>query len=421
MVEDWNEVCNQRRKKDGVQMNWRFIVTLLITIMLVGIFYQLVAQHTNFSLMGLDERKQVRVENALYEQGTVLPGKGFFLSLSIAGIDTKDIQALSVVLADHIDFREIQLNDHFLFRYNKTGNELQEFVLDTCYGNRYHLTRDGESFDFLKEKGKSNGYRLLMGTIKEDLVSSLQNEKMDKRLATEIEKFITADKNFNGKLQVGDEYKILLKHDSNTRQDSLLYVSVLGKKAGLREGYRFERKQGNRDQHSLYSPYSFRSGSMDLSRPFSAMHVVSPFGVRVDPFTGRWVRHLGVDYAAPFGSSINSVRNGIVTLSGPNGGFGNCVIIKHIDGTSTLYGHMYRTLVTAGETVSKGQIIGLVGNTGRSTGPHLHFGLMNAKGGWIDPEQASVGNDDIGFNNTYSKFLTQMGNIKRILWDLGGA
>ena len=101
--------------------------------------------------------------------------------------------------------------------------------------------------------------------------------------------------------------------------------------------------------------------------------VSSGFGFRKDPFTGGVGFHRGMDIAAPAGTAVYPVRGGKVTFSGRQKGYGNVVIVDHGDGFVTKYGHNRANLVDAGTVVGPGTILGEVGSTGRSTGPHLHF------------------------------------------------
>ena len=99
----------------------------------------------------------------------------------------------------------------------------------------------------------------------------------------------------------------------------------------------------------------------------------SAFGPRSDPISGAASYHTGIDMACPQGTSIKAAMSGTVAYASWSNVFGNYVIIKHIDGYQTLYGHMHKIKVKQGQFVSQGQEIGLVGSTGYSTGPHLHF------------------------------------------------
>ncbi len=111
-------------------------------------------------------------------------------------------------------------------------------------------------------------------------------------------------------------------------------------------------------------------------RPVSSGYISSGFGERVDPFSGSAEFHEGIDFAAPEGTRIRAVAAGIVTWAGPRGGYGNMVQIDHGNGYATRYGHAYRVLVHVGQTVNRGDVLALVGDTGRSTGPHVHFEVL---------------------------------------------
>ncbi len=128
-------------------------------------------------------------------------------------------------------------------------------------------------------------------------------------------------------------------------------------------------------------------------RPITKGWLSSNYGTRNDPFTGKPEFHKGVDLAGKEGSDIISVAAGVVTWSGKRYGYGNLVEINHGNGYVTRYGHAKETLVKVGETVKKGQKIALMGNTGRSTGPHVHFEVW-VDGHTVDPAkylQASNG------------------------------
>jgi len=111
-------------------------------------------------------------------------------------------------------------------------------------------------------------------------------------------------------------------------------------------------------------------------RPVNSGYISSGFGERVDPFTGSGEFHEGIDFAASEGTQIRAVAAGIVTWAGPRGGYGNMVQIDHGNGYATRYGHAYKVLVHVGETVNRGDVLALVGDTGRSTGPHVHFEVL---------------------------------------------
>ena len=111
-------------------------------------------------------------------------------------------------------------------------------------------------------------------------------------------------------------------------------------------------------------------------RPVSAGWISSYFGKRTDPFTGKPANHLGIDFAGKMGQEIEAVADGVVTWSGDRYGFGIMVEINHGNGYTTRYAHNSENHVEVGDEVKKGQIIGLMGETGRATGPNLHFEVL---------------------------------------------
>jgi murein DD-endopeptidase MepM/ murein hydrolase activator NlpD len=119
--------------------------------------------------------------------------------------------------------------------------------------------------------------------------------------------------------------------------------------------------------------------------------ITSRYGWRTHPLTGNRRFHSGLDIAAPSGSPVVATGAGTVISAGWNGGYGKAIIIQHSDTQQTLYGHLSEVSVQAGQTIAQGTVIGLVGSTGNSTGPHLHFEsrMPNIAGVWsaVDPTQ----------------------------------
>ncbi len=114
--------------------------------------------------------------------------------------------------------------------------------------------------------------------------------------------------------------------------------------------------------------------------------LTSTFGYRADPFLGRLALHPGVDLAEAYGSEIHAAAAGRVAHAGPAGGYGNMVEIDHGNGLATRYAHMSDVLVEEGQQVDKGAVLGRLGSTGRSTGPHLHY-EVRVDGEPVDPER----------------------------------
>jgi murein DD-endopeptidase MepM/ murein hydrolase activator NlpD len=101
--------------------------------------------------------------------------------------------------------------------------------------------------------------------------------------------------------------------------------------------------------------------------------ITSSFGQREDPFNGEGAFHSGIDISAGFGTPVHAAADGVVQTASMESGYGREVVLDHGNGIETLYGHLSGFTVTAGQQVREGQVIGYVGMSGRSTGPHLHY------------------------------------------------
>jgi len=111
-------------------------------------------------------------------------------------------------------------------------------------------------------------------------------------------------------------------------------------------------------------------------RPIKKGWMSSAYGRRIDPFTGRPAWHKGVDFAGKEGAEVIAVGSGVITWADTRGGYGNLVEINHGEGVVTRYGHNKEILVNVGDIITKGQVISLMGSTGRSTGAHVHFEVI---------------------------------------------
>lgn len=113
--------------------------------------------------------------------------------------------------------------------------------------------------------------------------------------------------------------------------------------------------------------------SIPSTLPASLEFISSGFGYRADPFTGGGAFHAGLDFRGPIGAPIYAAATGVVSFAGVKQGYGNCVEVSHGNGLVTRYAHMSRIIAHEGLQVRAGEVIGQIGSTGRSTGPHLHF------------------------------------------------
>ena len=174
-----------------------------------------------------------------------------------------------------------------------------------------------------------------------------------------------------------EEYELLLA-ESEAKQDDLLLEIAAKEK---------EYKEAKHNEELARLALQGQNPPSDATwiTPVSGFTLTSAFGMRKHPVLGVVRMHNGVDMACPQGTPIYATRAGKVTIASYQaGGAGNYVSINHLDGFSSVYMHMTHYVVSAGQSVSQGQLIGYVGSTGISTGPHLHFGVSYA-GTYVNP------------------------------------
>ena len=135
---------------------------------------------------------------------------------------------------------------------------------------------------------------------------------------------------------------------------------------------------------SLVDKRKIRKATFIAGRPIKKGWLTSRFGARTDPFTGKRKMHSGIDFADKANTEILSVAAGVVTKSDARAGYGRSVEVTHSSGYQTRYSHNSRNLVEVGDIVRKGEVIALMGSSGRSTGPHVHFEVIK-DGNRVDP------------------------------------
>ncbi|MCX5795669.1 MAG: M23 family metallopeptidase [Elusimicrobia bacterium] len=188
------------------------------------------------------------------------------------------------------------------------------------------------------------------------------------------------------------------------RKDTETLSGIVAKfKGGGQQARQFREwvvKANGLPGYAILDDYVFEKGSRVLlpgikinfdtyHYPVNSVHRLSSrFGLRRHPISHERRRHVGIDIPKPYGTPVYPARSGVVVEAGWREGYGMLVIIRHPDGFSTRYGHMSKILVKVGQLVQRGKtLIGKVGSTGNSTGPHLHFEVRNRNGDPVNPSQ----------------------------------
>ncbi|MDP3653217.1 MAG: M23 family metallopeptidase [Rhodoferax sp.] len=230
--------------------------------------------------------------------------------------------------------------------------------------------------------------RLASGTIKSSLFAATDDARIPDTIATQLAEIFSGDIDFHRALRKGDRFSVVyetLEGDGEPMRAGRVLSAEFINAGKTHQAMWFQEPATTASSvasstatHSLTKGGYYTLAGQSLHRAFLASpmefsRITSGFKMRFHPILQTWRAHNGVDYAAPTGTPIRSVGEGVVDFAGVQGGYGNIVMVKHNNSDTTVYAHLSRINVKRGEHVSQGQHIGAVGSTGWATGPHLHF------------------------------------------------
>jgi murein DD-endopeptidase MepM/ murein hydrolase activator NlpD len=217
------------------------------------------------------------------------------------------------------------------------------------------------------------GTRLAGGVIRSSLFAATDEARIPDSVAEQVAEMFSGDIDFYRELRKGDRfsvvYETLQADGEHVRAGRVLSAEFVNKGKAYQAVW--FQEPGTKGQYYTLEGNSLRKAF--LSSPLEFSRITSGFGGRVHPISRQFKNHTGVDYAAPTGTAVRTVGDGVVAFAGRQGGYGNVIEVKHRDGKSTLFAHLSRIGVRLGQKVEQGEVIGAVGTTGYSTGPHLHF------------------------------------------------
>lgn len=229
--------------------------------------------------------------------------------------------------------------------------------------------------------------RLASGTINSSLFAATDDARIPDTIAIQLAEIFAGDIDFHRALRKGDRFSVTyetLEGDGEPmRAGRVLNAEFVNAGKSFQAMWFQEPVTGGNAAASTASHTLTKGGYYTLAgeslrraflaSPMEFSRVTSGFKMRFHPILQTWRAHLGVDYAAPIGTPVRSVADGVVEFAGVQNGFGNVVMVKHGNSNVTVYAHLSRIAVRGGQSVSQGQNVGAVGQTGWATGPHLHF------------------------------------------------
>lgn len=222
---------------------------------------------------------------------------------------------------------------------------------------------------------------VVSGTINASLWQAFERAGADGRLAAGLADIFAYTIDFATETQRGDKFYVAFEstwHDGSRVQIGRIVAARYVGKIGDHHAYRWNDAYYDASGESVERQF--------LRSPLRTTRITSSYGRRFHPVLGKMKMHAGVDYGAPTGTPVQAVADGTVTFAGFKGANGKLVALRHAGGYTTYYAHLSHigSGVRTGVRVKKKQVIGKVGSTGRSTGPHLHFG-MKRNGAYINP------------------------------------
>jgi murein DD-endopeptidase MepM/ murein hydrolase activator NlpD len=206
------------------------------------------------------------------------------------------------------------------------------------------------------------------GVVQSSLFAAADDAGIPDSIAMQLGDVFSGDIDFHRDLRKGDQFAVVYE---------LHYLGGRPVRAGrlLAAEFTNNRKtfRALHFNNGYYTPDGNNLRKAFMRSPLEFSRVTSGFGMRRHPIAQAWMKHQGIDYAAPTGTRVRSVGDGIVDTAGWKGGYGNVVIIRHHGQYATVYAHLSRVAVRRGQRVAQNDTIGAVGQTGWATGPHLHY------------------------------------------------
>jgi murein DD-endopeptidase MepM/ murein hydrolase activator NlpD len=251
------------------------------------------------------------------------------------------------------------------------------------------------------------------GTIEDSFYVSAVKLGVQPGILMDMIKMLSWDVDFQRDIQPGDRFEVMYERfytegGAFVRTGDLLYANLIlsGKSHAI---YRHTSKGGTVD---YYDAKGVSARKALLRTPIDGARLTSSFGSRLHPILGYTTMHRGVDFAAPAGTPIYAAGDGVIEVREREGAYGNYIRVRHTPDYATAYAHMSRFAprIVKGSRVKQGQVIGYVGTTGRSTGPHLHFEVLH-KNQQINPMAVKMPEGGKLAGLEFDRFMQQRSRI----------
>lgn len=259
---------------------------------------------------------------------------------------------------------------------NDTDSQFQRMVITRDANNQFSVRTDTAPL--------TASVRMAGGTVNSSLYEASDEARLPDSVTRQLADVFSGQIDFHRALRKGAVFSVVYEtleaEGEPLRAGRLLSAEITNDQKTYNAVW--FQEPGQKGSYFTLKGDSLRRAFLASPMPYSRR--TSGFGMREHPILHTQRAHLGVDYAAPIGTPVMSVADGVVVESGYQGAFGNMVIVQHNARQSTVYAHLSRMNVKRGQTIKQGDIVGAVGTTGLSTGPHLHF-EFRINGRHVDP------------------------------------
>ena len=377
-------------------INRNQIILLLSFIFLLGISYFLsISFGENFTKEKKVSKKIITDENpghieekleidfTLVQKYYLQEGETFTGALKQADLQDDEINDVVNIISKKIDLRKLKVGT-LIETYTKSINDkkiINEIIIYPDIEKKIYVKKVNNKFVAGEDKKKLfSKLKLYEVEIHNSIYESLKKIDTPDEIIMEFVQLYSFDIDFQRDIRKGNKIKIFFEIYTDSQNNYIKSGNINFSEIILDdESYELYRFQSEGDEFVEYFNSDGKSATKALMKtPINGARLSSGFGMRKHPILGYNKKHQGVDFAAPTGTPIMAAGTGHIEFVGNNGGAGKYIRIKHLNGYKTSYSHLskYASGIQKNVKVRQGQVIGYVGNTGLSTGPHLHYEVI---------------------------------------------
>ena len=385
---------NLKLRSFNISKNIEFLFVLLL--ILISIF---ITQIYNSSKRQA-QNEYVKVLSNLYFQKTiknlfdnfspkylniehvVVPNESINSILKKYEVSDAESRLINKELKSKVKKLTLKVNQKILFTIDKENNKISKFISPVSKTQKLLFNRDIKTDKFNYSKIITNLNKQIVykeGKITQSLYRSAIKNKIPANIIVEFARIYGFQIDFQRDIRRNDTYQIVYEifEDDNKKifnTGNIIFADL--NLSNQSNAFYYFNDNGDEGHYDINGK-SVKKALMKT--PINGARLSSPYGMRKHPIDGYNKMHRGTDFAAPMGTPIMASGDGVVTKASWCGGGGNCVKIRHNSSYSTVYAHMskFAANIKKGKRVKQGQIIGYVGSTGKSTGPHLHYEVIH--------------------------------------------